>query len=207
MSSVVFETEIQSDDILVERVCAGDRNAFGDLIHRHHAACINIATGILRDRTEAEDEVQKAYWNAFSRIDQYRTGPTDRNRNFLAWLLRIVKNQCLMLIRVRRRMPLLRIDINRSFEWRPPIDLPAQTVDAEQGFLDHEMAELLQKEIRRIPPLLRTVLQLYDMEERSMPDVAQQLQITVPAAKSRLLRARRELRNRVIVHCPSSRIH
>ena len=60
---------------------------------------------------------------------------------------------------------------------------------------------VLQDEIRRIPPLLRHVFLLRDVEQRPMPDVAEELGISIAAAKSRLLRARAELRNRLQKHC------
>ncbi len=192
--------QTQNDDKLVEKARAGDRDAFGELIRKHHGTCVTIATRILRDRSEAEDEVQKAYWQAFSHLDQFQAGRAQHAQSFLAWLLRIVKNQCLMLIRVKRRMPLVYIDAAGCGQGRPSRELPANNIGAEQGILEREMVEVLQKEIQRIPPLLRSVLLLCDMEERSMMDVAQQLQITIPAAKSRLFRARRELKKRVIVH-------
>jgi hypothetical protein len=50
------------DDEVVKKTCNGDQPAFGELIHRHHAACINIATLSLGDRDEAKDEVQNVLW-------------------------------------------------------------------------------------------------------------------------------------------------
>ena len=188
----------QNDEELVERAREGDKNAFGELIERYHAKCINIATFILRDRAEAEDMVQKAYCSAFCHLDQYQDGP-----GFDCWLLRIVKNQCLMLIRVRSRARLVHIDADINRERRRPVELTSQDSDTEEDLMEHEMREVLHREIGRIPPLLRNVLVLRDVQELPMSDVAAQLQITVAAAKSRLLRARQELRERVLVHCSS----
>ena len=209
MSNLIRDYGIQSDNELLERARNGDAKAFGDLICRHHTICVNIATTILRDGTEAQDEVQKAYWKAYNHLDQYREEPNadggsesnDNGQRFLAWLLRIVKNQCLMLIRDKRRMSFVYIDADNWREAGQHVVLPASRADGEEGFLRREMIEVLQKEIRRIPPLFRKVLLLYDMEEMPMMDVAEHLHITVAAAKSRLLRARRELKERVIVHC------
>ena len=196
-STAVCDAE-QSDEQLVEKARGGDMDAFGELIERHHANCINIATFILRDRAEAQDEVQKAYCNAFSHLDQYHEGP-----GFACWLLRIVKNQCLMLIRVRSRARLVYIDADADRKRSRPFELASNDLDAEQNLAEQEMCEMLQREIRRIPPLLRNVLMLRDVEELSMADVAGQLHISVSAAKSRLLRARHELRERVLPHCSS----
>jgi len=209
MANQIRDRKIPSDKQLMERARDGDVKAFEDLICRHHTSCVTIAASILRDWAEAQDVVQNAYWQAYNHLDQYRDEPNadgqhesaDHGQRFLAWLLRIVKNQCLMLIRAKRRMPLVYIDADFWRSGNRPVELPANEADVERGFLQREMIDVLQKEIRRIPPLLRNVLQLCDMEEMPMLDVAKQLRITVPAVKSRLLRARRELRARVIVRC------
>jgi RNA polymerase sigma-70 factor (ECF subfamily) len=70
----------------------------------------------------------------------------------------------------------------------------------EQQLGQTEIAKVLQHEIRRTPPLLRNVFLLRDVEHRPMPEVAERLGISVAAAKSRLLRARAELRERMKRH-------
>jgi len=174
----------------------GSREAFGQLVQRHYRTCVNIAAFMLRDRAEAEDEVQQACWKAFEHLDQY-LGEAE----FSTWLLRIVVNECLMLMRVRKRVRFLYLDGDQRPEQSRPMELPSATPDPEQDFVKQEMIDVLKREIRRIPPLLRNVILLRDVEELPMPDVAERLGITVPAAKSRLLRARTELRERVMQRC------
>jgi RNA polymerase sigma-70 factor (ECF subfamily) len=189
----------QTDGELVALARQGNQEAFGLLIHRHYPACVNIASFMLRDRAEGQDEVQKACLRAFEHLDQYHG-----EAEFLHWMLRIVVNQCLMLMRVRRRARFLYLDGGREHNGRWPIELPAPSLSPEREVIQREMHDILQTEIRRIPPLLRRVLQLRDLEGLPMMDVAQQLGITVPAAKSRLLRARNELRERVTRRCGNS---
>jgi RNA polymerase sigma-70 factor, ECF subfamily len=196
MSSLIEKECVQTDGELVALARAGDNDAFGKLIHKHYPACVNIASFMLRDRSEAKDEVQKACWKAFKHLDQYH-GESE----FLPWILRIVVNQCLMLMRVRRRVRFLYIDAGSSHDGGRPIELPAAAIDPEHEVIKNEMQDILKTEIRRIPPLLRTVMILRDVEELPMLHVAERLGITVPAAKSRLLRARSELRQRVIQRC------
>ena len=81
-----------------------------------------------------------------------------------------------------------------------PFELASRDCDAEQDFADQEMCEVLHREIRRILPLLHNVLMLRDVQELPMTDVAGQLNITGAAAKSRSLRARHELRERLLLH-------
>jgi RNA polymerase sigma-70 factor (ECF subfamily) len=185
-----------TDGELVALARAGNQDAFGTLIHRHYPACVNIASFMLRDRAEGQDEVQKACLRAFEHLDQYHG-----EAEFLHWMLRIVVTQCLMLMRVRRRARFLYLDGGREQNGRWPIELPAFSISPEREVIQREMHDILQTEIRRIPPLLRRVLQLRDLDGLPMIDVAERLGITVPAAKSRLLRARNELRERITRRC------
>ena len=84
------------------------------------------------------------------------------------------------------------------------IELPAAAIDPEHNLIQTQMAVVLQREIRRIPALLRNVVVLRDVQQLPMPAVARRLGITVPAAKSRLFRARIELRSRVLQFCGSN---
>jgi RNA polymerase sigma-70 factor (ECF subfamily) len=81
------------------------------------------------------------------------------------------------------------------------LDLPDASLGPEEEWGQTEVGSVLQEEIKRIPPLLRRVFLLRDVEQRPMPEVAAELGISVAAAKSRLLRARAELRARLLKHC------
>ena len=187
------KTNEYSDAELVCQARSGDEKAFSVLVARHHRTCVNVATSILRDRSDAEDEVQEACCKAFEHLDQYRGGG-----QFLTWLLRIVTNQCLMLIRARRNVQFLYLDEESDRETSRPRELQANVANPEQKLVHDELCNVLQREIGCIPPLLKNVLLLRDVQELPMLDVATRLKITVPAAKSRLLRARTELRDRML---------
>ena len=94
-----------SDAELVARARGGSQEAFGELVDRHYQTCVDIASFMLRDRAEALDEVQKACWKAFVHLDQYQG-----EAGFLTWMVRIVENQCRMLLRVKKRVQFLHID-------------------------------------------------------------------------------------------------
>jgi len=184
------------DDQLVCLAKQGNRDAFAELIHRHRRRCANLATAILRHRGEAEEETQNACWKAFQYIDQFK-GESE----FSTWLLRIVQNQCLMLIRQRRRAQFVHVDDLDPERAYGPTQLPTPEADPEGELGRREVLQVLQAEIRGIPPLLRKVLVLRDIEEMPVSDLAAMLGITVAAVKSRLLRARAELRQRMLRHC------
>src|SRR6478752_3489492 len=96
---------VHRDAELVARAREGCQEAFGELITRNYQTWINIATFMLRDHAEALDEVQKACWKGFVHLDQYQG-----EAEFSTWMLRIVENQCRMLLRIRKRAQLLHID-------------------------------------------------------------------------------------------------
>ncbi len=179
-----------SDAELVSLARRGDKQAFGELIKRHHHWCVSLAGYMLRDRGDAEDEAQNAYWKAFQRLDQYQG-----EAEFSIWLSRIVVNQCLMFLRASRRARFLRIDAGIAGVPGGTIELPSWRLDPEGELGNRQVRDVLNQEIRRIPPLLRNVVLLRDVEELPIAEVADRLGITIPAAKSRLLRARSELGN------------
>jgi RNA polymerase sigma-70 factor (ECF subfamily) len=188
-----------SDIDLVDQAREGDKQAFGELIKRHHHRCVSLASCILQDRGEAEDEAQNAYWKAFEHLDQFQ-GDAD----FSIWLSRIVVNQCLMFMRAKRRTRFLYLDAGIAGFPGASIELPSWRPDPEGEVGSRQVKEVLNREIRCMPALLRNVLLLRDVEELPIAEVANRLGITIPAAKSRLLRARQELRQRLLRHCSLS---
>ncbi len=183
------------DDQLVVMAQAGDNVAFTELVERHQPTCKRLALSILRDQSDAEDEVQNALWKAYEHLGQFQ-----QDAKFSTWLSRIVVNQCLMRLRKDRRAKFLYLDEGVAGEEVMTLDLPDVAETPEEALAHLEIGHVLKTEINRIPPMLRDVFMLRDVEELPMPDVASRLGITIAAAKSRLLRARLELRERMEKH-------
>jgi RNA polymerase sigma-70 factor, ECF subfamily len=186
----------QSDGDLVMLAQDGREDAFAELIRRNYSNSFKLALSILRERQEAEDEVQNAFWKASRHIGQFQ-----QDSKFSTWMMRIVVNQCLMRLRQTRRAKFLFLDDTPIGEERGTMELVDRNLTPEAELGTKELSILLQREISRIPPLLRNVFVLRDVKELPMPEVAETLGISVAAAKSRLLRARLELRERLEKHC------
>lgn len=184
-----------SDDELVALAQDNQPDAFAELFRRYQGACLKQALSILRDQSDAEDEVQTACWKAYVNIANFHG-----DSKFSTWLLRIVVNQCLMRLRQQRRAKMLYMDDTAIGEEVGTLELPHPDLTPEQQLGRQEVAQLLDREIRRIPPVLRQVFLLRDVQQLPMPDVAGRLGISIAAAKSRLLRARTELRERLSKH-------
>jgi RNA polymerase sigma-70 factor (ECF subfamily) len=188
---------IHIEDTLVARARGGDRDAFEDLTRKYYDASLKLAMYLLRNREEAEDEVQNAYSKAFQNIHLFR-----EEAKFSTWITRIVLNCCLMRMRKLKRVRVRPIeDTMPGEDTLMALQLTDDRPSPEDSLGRSEILKRLQNEMRRIPPLLRRVLELRDLKELPMPEVAEQLGISVPAAKSRLLRARQELRSRMEKHC------
>ena len=186
----------QCDHTLVEMARTGNKDAFGELIRRHHRRCVDLATLFLRNYGDAEDQVQIACSKAYTRLDQFQG-----EAEFVTWLSRIVTNECLMFMREKRRARFVYLDDTWRQPDAPRMELPACGPDPEGELALDELKQLLRSEIRRVPPLLRNVMVLRDLQGLTIKDVAEKLQIGIPAAKSRLLRARAELRLRLKERC------
>lgn len=183
------------DAELVELSLQGDRQAFGDLIQRHWRKCVDVACYFLRNRSDAEDQAQNAFMKAYEHLNQYHG-----DAEFATWLARIVANQCLMLMRVRRRARFVYLDEAATEQKTLPLQLPSAEPDPEGELAFVQLTQVLRSEVGRIPSLMRNVMLLRDIEGLPMRDVADHLGITVSAAKSRLVRARAELRTRMTKH-------
>jgi RNA polymerase sigma-70 factor, ECF subfamily len=184
------------DAQLVDAARQGDKEAFSKLIEKYHYRCVNLAASILRDRGEAEEETQNACWKAFFRLDQFHG-----DSEFSSWLYRIVRNQCLMRIRSRHGLRYVSLEDRGPDNQRVAIQLPATGLNPEGELGSRQVAKILRLEISRMPTAWRDVIVMRDVREMAIADLAPQLGISVQAAKSRLSRARAELRQRMMRHC------
>ena len=184
-----------TEDELVALAKSGNDAGFAELIERHRSIGFKLAYSILRDRSDAEDEVQNATWKAYSHLGQFNF-----EAKFSTWLTRIVVNQCLMRLRKDKRAKFLYIDDVQIGDEVGTLDLRDRADTPEVDLGRREVSQILHQEVNRMPPLLKKVFWMRDIEERSMPDVAEALGISVAAAKSRLLRARQELKVRLEKH-------
>jgi RNA polymerase sigma-70 factor, ECF subfamily len=184
-----------SDDALVESARMGEGSAFGGLIERYQGFCLSRAYSVLRNRGDAEDEVQNAWIKAWTHLGSY-----EGHGSFCAWLSRIVSNQCLMRLRKAKLMPVTSVDHVIDSEGSFRLEVIDQCALPEDLVGDDEVSCVLTKEIRGVPRLLRDVLIMRDFRQLAMRDIAVRLGISIPAAKSRVMRARLELRLQLVKH-------
>ena len=111
--------ETLPDDVLVRLCQRGDNQAFAELMKRHQSSALKLALSILRDKQDAEDEIQNAFWKAFEHINQFQ-----QDAKFSTWFTRIVVNQCLMRLRQTRRAKFYYVDDTMVGDDVMTLDLP-----------------------------------------------------------------------------------
>ena len=179
-----------NDSLWVQRTLAGDPQAFGELVQRYERDVFNLAYRMLNDRGEAEDAAQEAFLRAYANLDRY-----DVTRSFKTWVLSITSNHCIDRLR-RRRLTWLSLE-----EPLPPH--PALTSDIpgpEEATLTNERNQLVQDMLAELSSEYRLAVVLRYWYELSYAEIAEMLDTTESAIKSRLFRARQLLANQLESH-------
>jgi RNA polymerase sigma-70 factor, ECF subfamily len=192
--SIPVEVPVVDDEVeLVAKARKGDAASFSVLLRRYEGKIFRLAMNITQNREDAEDVLQEAFLKAYEHLDQFQG-----NSRFYTWIVRIAVNQALMKLRKRRS--------DRAVSLDEQIDTGEDTVvreiaawdpDPEQRFSQVELNEILTGAIEDLEPIYRTVFTLRDVDGLSTEETAEALDLTVPAVKSRLLRARLQLRDKL----------
>jgi RNA polymerase sigma-70 factor, ECF subfamily len=180
-----------SDALLVSAAKAGDAVAFNVLSTRHSKMVLRRTYRIVKNWQDAEDVLQDSFMKAFVHLKDF-----EERSSFSSWLTRIAINSALMILRKKKRgyteISIEGTDDDTGIRGRWDPRDPAES--PESWCARRESEKVLKTAIQRLPPTLRDVVQLSHIEDRSMQEIAQFLGISVPAAKSRLTRARAALR-------------
>lgn len=178
---------------LVQAAKAGDVAAFEELVKRYDRKVFRIAQHITQNTEDAEDVLQEAFLKAYTNLNQFQG-----NSKFYTWLVRIAVNESLMKLRRRRADKTVSIDQDvETEEATMPREIADWAPNPEQLYKQSELNEILSKTIQGLPASFRTVFVLRDVEGLSTEETAEMLNLSIPAVKSRLLRARLQLRDRL----------
>src|ERR1700760_1212988 len=182
----------EDEPLLVKAAKSGDAGAFEELVNRYESKIFRLTMNITRNREDAEDSMQDAFMKAYSHLDSFQ-----EDSRFYTWLGRIPANEAL----TRRRKPRPN-QVSRDEPVQGEDDLMPREVEdwgpsPEQKYAQSELHEILDQVIDSLDPDFRTVFVLRDIEELSTEETAQAMGISVPAVKSRLLRARLKLRQKL----------
>ena len=187
-------SQVVKDDepVLVAAAKGGDISAFETLVGRYERKIFRLAQNITQNREDAEDVMQESFLKAYEHLDGFQG-----NSRFYTWLVRISVNQALMKLRKRRpNVVSLDEDVDTGEELMPR-EVEDWGPSPEERFKQTELSEILSSSIAELDPSFRIVFQLRDIEELSTEETAEALGLSVPAVKSRLLRARLKLRQKL----------
>jgi RNA polymerase sigma-70 factor (ECF subfamily) len=191
---VLVRTPVGGADehLFIERARQGDLAAFEELVNRYEQKIFRLAMNITGNREDAEDVLQEAFLKAYTNLGRFQG-----DSRFYTWLVRIAINEGLMKLRKRRANV---VSLDQELEAEDDV-LPRQVEDwgpnPEQRFAQIELQQILDEAIASLEPGYRIVFVLRDIEQLSSEEIAQALDLSVPAVKSRLLRARLKLRERL----------
>jgi RNA polymerase sigma-70 factor (ECF subfamily) len=178
---------------LLAKAREGNSAAFSELVNQYSRKIYRLAKHITENDSEAEDVLQETFLKAFEHLGDFQG-----QSKFYTWIVRIAVNESLMKLRKRKS--------DRTVPLDEPLDTGEDTVvreiavwdeNPEQQYSREEIGRILDEAIQSLKPSFRTVFVLRDIEELSTEETAQALDISVPAVKSRLLRARLQLREKL----------
>jgi len=193
MSSIAPPIENNEEQALVDRARAGDAAAFTELVEKYERKIFRLAKNITQNDEDAEDVLQEAFLKAYSNLDSFQG-----QSKFYTWLVRISVNEALMKLRKRKSDRTVSLDEpHETDEDSVTREIAVWDDDPEKTYSREELHEILARAVDSLKPGFRTVFVLRDIEELSTEETAEALGISVPAVKSRLLRARLQLRERL----------
>lgn len=180
-----FSRERDADLELVARCRRGDREAFGALVRKYQRRVLTLATRILDNRTEAEDIAQDIFAKVFQALPEFRGAS-----RFSTWLYRITVNQCLNDLRRRaRQQQTLATSEPQVWVQESSTTNPHRTLEQKERWA------LIQTKLQRLSPDQRTIILLREIDGLSYEAIGEALQLESGTVKSRLHRARMELKS------------
>ena len=178
---------------LVAQSREGDTTAFAELVRRYESKIFRLAQHVTQNREDAEDVLQETFMKAYEHLDQFQG-----NSKFYTWIVRIAVNQALM--KLRRKKTGKTVSLDETIDTGEDTvvrEIAAWDENPEQRFSREELGEILDSAIQSLEPPYRSVFVLRDIEELSTEETADALGLSIPAVKSRLLRARLQLREKL----------
>ncbi|HEY4839395.1 MAG TPA: sigma-70 family RNA polymerase sigma factor [Candidatus Acidoferrales bacterium] len=179
------------ESTLVQRAQAGDEKAFSSLLRPYTHLAYHVALRITGNREDAEDASQQSLLKAYTHIGQFQG-----DSQFSTWLTRIAINEALMKLRKRRSEKLWFSSMDESEEEQNPIEtLPAgDDMHPEALYMKWENSRRVRRSIEGLRGITRAVVWMLVMQERKIKETARLLQLSESAVKSRIMRARQQLR-------------
>lgn len=186
-----------SDKELVERACSGDSIAFETIVRRYNQALFRAAYSIIADRVMAQDLLQEAYLKAFTHLETFK-----HQASLKTWLTRIVINTALNAKNAQKTSIIPLDDTVIDLIQHNEVDMTSKLHNSSSQEPDYladqeQIKHLLQSAIHQLPDNYRSVFILREIENFSVAETALCLDVSQDVIKTRLLRARAMLREKL----------
>lgn len=179
------------DDDLITAAQRGDQRAFVELCGRHSSVTKKKIFSIVRNREDTEDALQDTLLRAYTHLTSFR-----RSCKFSSWLTTIGVNSALMILRKRKNRREAYASTSSPDTERMELPEPVDRSPGPEGtYLRQQAILVVRREVKKLKPNLRSVVNHYYGSECSLEEAAKAQQISLGAAKSRLLRGRARLRS------------
>ncbi len=186
---------VPDDDLpLLDRVLAGDAQAFEELVQRHEQRVYRVAMAITGNQEDTEEAMQDTFLNAYRHLGEFQ-----RASKFSTWLTRIAVNEALQKRR-RQRITESLDDPRLTDEGVMPKQLEDWHDDPEEIYSKQQIREIVERAIQSLAPIYREAFVLRDVQGLTTEEAAEALGVAIPAFKSRLLRARLMMREALAGH-------
>lgn len=183
---------IANEEALIARARRGNRNAFGELVRRHSSRVYGMSFKMLKNREDAEDNLQNVFCKAYGKIQQF-----EGNSQFSTWLTRIAINEALMMLRKRRSEDVATYDCGDQAADSPDVKAEVRDLRADPE-RQYQTKELAAKALDALQPTLKYTFILQKGEGWTSRELAEALDITAETVKSRIFRARVRLRQQLL---------
>ena len=185
-----LRAELRTDTYLVEATLSGNRQAFGALVERYQDRLFNTLVRVLGSPDDASEVLQDAFVQAYTKLETFRG-----SSQFYTWMYRVALNMaCSYRRRNKRRYDEQSVEQIRELSGAEPVD---QSLPPEQLAMRVEQTELVQAALLEISEEHRQILVLREMEDCSYEAIAEILDLPVGTVRSRLFRARLQLKERL----------
>ncbi len=189
------EAQEKTDLDLVRGIKAGDARAFEEMVERYHARVYSVSYGVLRNAEDAEEATQDTFLTLYRKI-----GTFDESKKFFSWFYRVALNTAYSRARRRPSLPTVAIeDYLPRFhsDGHLAAEFPDAGIPVDDEAALRELASRAEGFIAELPAAYRDVIWMNDVEQMSPAEIAEILEISIPAFKSRLHRARLYVRQRL----------
>jgi RNA polymerase sigma-70 factor (ECF subfamily) len=188
---MAIEKKVTDDFALIRAIQAGDHKAFESLVRRYQHQVANLIYITMGSRDDVDDIAQDVFIRVFQSLPRFKY-----DASFFSWLYRITKNLCIDEIRKRKVRRVLSLDFLTEDSLEKNLKNKDHEI-ASDSTMTEEKIQIIQSALQRLKPEHREVLVLREYKDFSYDEIADTLGLSIEAVKSRIFRARMELKDRL----------